>query len=307
MRAIVCTKSGPPEVLQLQEVEKPAPKEDELLVRIHAATVTIGDSIVRRLRFPLTIVFSLMKMRREIPGLEYAGEIEAAGKDVTRYGTGDKVFGATFRLRAGSYAEYVCVPAGGVLAIKPSNMTYGEAAAVPVGGMTALQILRSGDIQSGQKVLIYGASGSVGTYAVQLAKYYGAEVTGVCSTTNLEMVKSLGADKVIDYTKEDFTQSGEIYDVIFDTVRKISLSRSKNGLAENGVYLSTQSSTSEKPEDLAFLKELIEEGKLKAVIDRRYALEHQYEEILALLRTWSSQRFDFGLRQTTVFGKPKAV
>lgn len=287
MKAIVLTRYGSPDGLQLKEVEKPTPRDNEVLIRVYAATVIAGDVVLRRLHPLLYILFQLFGIKRKrIPGHEFAGEVEAVGKGVTRFKKGDEVFGTTTGLSAGAYAEYVCLPeawAKGVLAVKPANMTYEEAAAVPVGGMTALYLLKTANIERGQKVLIYGASGSVGTFSVQLAKYFGAEVTGVCSTANLELVKSLGADKVIDYTQEDFTQNGQTYDVVFDAVRKLSLSQSKSSLKEKGIYLSVKSSTSEKGENLLFIKELIEAGKIKPVIDRRYALEqtaeaHRYVE-----------------------------
>jgi NADPH:quinone reductase-like Zn-dependent oxidoreductase len=257
------------------------PGENEVLVKVHAATVVVGDVILRKLHPLFFLPLQLFGMKRKrIPGHEFAGEIEAVGKEVKRFKVGDRVFGTTTGLSVGSNAEYVCLPEkwqAGVLATMPTNMTYEEAAAAPVGGMTALYFLRKAKIQSGQKVLIYGASGSVGTFAVQIAKHYGADVTGVCSSANVELVKSLGADQVIDYAKEDFTKSGRIYDVIFDAVRKTSLSRSKGALKEKGVYFSVRSSTSETVENLLFLKELIEARKIRPVIDRCYPLEQTAE------------------------------
>ena len=315
MKAIVYEKYGSPDVLQLKDLEKPSPKEDEVRIKIHATSVTTGDVNARGFTFvppgfgPLPrLMFGLREPKINILGSDLAGEIEAVGKDVSLFKEGDQVFGIDGN-GLSTYAEYVCRPEEGALALKPANMTYEEAAAIPFGACTALFFLRDkANIQSGQKVLINGASGGVGTYAVQLAKYFGAEVTGVCSTTNLEFVKSLGADKVIDYTVADFRKSGETYDIIFDmVVGKTSFSGCKNSLKRNGFYLAVAGGlkelfqmlwtsaignkkvifggglASERKDYLLFFKELIEAGKLIAVIDRHYPLEqtaeaHRYVE-----------------------------
>jgi len=320
MKAIVCTEFGPPDVLHLEEVEKPVPKDNEVLISVYATSVNYGDLVARNFKnvtpgqfnMPFLfwllsrIFFGLTKPKIKILGSEFAGEIEAAGKDVTLFKKGDPVLGYLGQ-NMGAYAEYLCMPENGVLAIKPTNMTYEEAAAVPMGAIMALHLLREkGNIQPGQKVLVNGASGGIGSAAVQIAKSFGADVTGVCGTPRLEFVKSLGADKVIDYTQEDFTQSGETYDLIFDVLGKGSFSRAKSALTPNGRYLfasfkmkqlfqmlwASITASSKKvicalapgsTEDLIAVKALIEAGKIKTIIDKSFPMEqaaeaHRYVE-----------------------------
>lgn len=301
VKAMVMTGYGSPDVLQLREVERPVPKDDEVLIRIHATTVTAGDCEIRRFDIPLLfwlplrIKLGIIRPRRNtILGQELAGEVEAVGREVSSFKEGDRVFGAT-GFHFGTYAEHICLPEKAAVAIKPANMNYEEAAAVPVGGTNALFFLRKANIHEGQRVMVYGASGSIGTFAVQIAKHYGAEVTGVCSSANLDMVLSIGADEVIDYTEEDPLGRGEEYDVIFDAVGKSSFSGCVRSLTENGTYLLSNptvpdmvrgrwtsmttgkrvisSMASEGAEDLEFLRKLIEEGKLRTVVDRCYPLE----------------------------------
>ncbi len=287
MKAIVASKYGGPEVLQLKEVQKPTPKANEILIKVHATTVTAGDFRMRSFTvppmfwIPARIALGLTKPKQPIYGMELAGEVESVGKDVSMFKVGDQVFASTLTENFGGYAEYKCLPEKAMVAIKPANISFEEAAALPIGATTALRLLRKGNTLTsvhGQKVLIYGASGSVGTYAVQLAKYFGAEVTGVCSTANLDMVKSLGADHVIDYTKEDFSSSKAQYDVIFDTLAKFQKSQYSKVLAPNGNFVTmAKLDTKESMENLVFIKELIEAGEIKAFIDRCYPLEEMVE------------------------------
>lgn len=299
MQAIVCTKFGPPEVLQLSEVEKPTPNDNEILVKIHATTVTSGDCRMRSFNVPPLfwlpghLALGFRKPKKPILGATLAGEVAATGQAVTRYKAGDQVYGLTGHDFFGAYAEYVTVQEEGNIAPKPTNLSFEEAAAVPFGGITALNFLQAGSIQRGQHVLINGASGAVGVYAVQLAHHFGATVTGVCSTANLALVKSLGADHVIDYTQEDFTQNGQTYDIIFDTVGTTTFAQSHNSLKEKGVYLHAVMVAAEikaswfalttgkkvvggtptvHPDPLGFLTECLEAGAIKPIIDRRYPM-----------------------------------
>jgi NADPH:quinone reductase-like Zn-dependent oxidoreductase len=316
MKAIIWTKYGPPEVLQLAEIEKPTPEDNQVVIKVHATTVTAGDCEMRSLKFPPYLSLPmrlyagpLKPSRIQIIGQELSGEVEAVGKDVTRFKVGDQVFAST-GFGAGTYAEYVCLPEepgemDGVLALKPANLSYQEAAAVPIGGMEALHFLRQAKIERGEKVLVNGAGGSIGTFGLQLARTYGAEVTAVDRGDKLDMLRAIGAEHVIDYTREDFTQSGQTYDVIFDVVGKSPFSGSLKSLNENGRYLIANptltkmmrgawasrggskkviiGAASYKTDDLIQLKELIEAGALKVIIDRSYPLEqiveaHRYVE-----------------------------
>jgi NADPH:quinone reductase-like Zn-dependent oxidoreductase len=310
MRAITWPKYGPPDVLELEEVEKPVPGDKQVLIKIFAATVFAGDCEMRRFDFPISfwlplrLMFGLIKPRIKIMGQELAGEIEATGIEVTEFRKGDPVFAPT-DMKFGAYAEYICLASTHPIAIKPVNMTHEEAATLPTGGLNALHFIRKGKVRSGQKVLINGAAGSIGTFAVQIARTFGAEVTAVDSTKKLDMLLSIGADHVIDYTQEDFTQNGLLYDVIIDVVGKSPFARSVRSLKPEGRYVLGNPRLSGmvrglwtsilgskkviialaayKTEDLEFLKELVETGKIKSVIDRRYPLEqiveaHRYVE-----------------------------
>jgi NADPH:quinone reductase-like Zn-dependent oxidoreductase len=295
MKAAVCTNYGKPEVLQLKEIEKPTPKENQISLKIHSSSVTSGDARIRRADpYMIRLIFGFKRPRKSVLGVVVAGEVESVGSKVSKFKVGDKVFGTT-GMSFGAHAQYQCISEAGTLAIIPENMSYDEAAAIPFGGTAAIHFLRKGNISIGQKVLIYGASGAIGTMAIQLAKESGAEVTAVCSGGNAELVCSLGADKVVDYTKEDFTENGVKYDVIFDTIGKSSFSAAKKSLKKKGVMLLASASMGlmlrgaitsifgskkvisgvikETAEDMRFFKKLFEAGKLKAVVDKVYSLE----------------------------------
>lgn len=284
MKAAIYKQYGAPEVLQLAEVPKPLPKDNEILVKVRATTATRGDSRMRSFTVPrgqwllARLYLGITGPKRRILGMELAGDVEAAGKAVSRFKPGDPVFGSTFAANFGGYAAYKCLPENGVVTVKPANLTYEEAAALPGGGMTALRALRHGKVQKGQRVLIYGASGAVGTYAVQLARHYGAEVTGVCSARNLELVRSLGAAAVVDYTQEDFTQRGETYDLVIDAVDMLLHGQAQRVLRPSGLYVNVHDVPgSESLDDLVLLKELAEAGIIKPVIDKCYPLEQIVE------------------------------
>jgi NADPH:quinone reductase-like Zn-dependent oxidoreductase len=284
MKAVIYEKYGSPDVLKLKNINKPFPKENEVLVKIYAATVSAGDWRMRKADPFLSRLFNgLFKPKRvNILGFELAGVIEDVGKKVQSFKKNDPVF-ASCGLRFGAYAEYTCLPENDLIAIKPSNMTFEEAATVPVGGLTALRFLKQSGIKKGDRVMVYGASGSVGSFAVQIAKAFGAEVTGVCGTTNVSLVRQLGADEIIDYTNEDFTKTQARFDIIFDAVGKTAKSKCKHLLKPGGKYVSVTGTPKSNPGDLLVLKELIESEKLITVIDRRYSLEqireaHTYVE-----------------------------
>ena len=288
MKAVICPKSGPPEILQVAEIQRPVPKDGEILVKVRDATVTRGDVHLRRMPRPvLALVGALFGFKAmKIPGVEYAGEVEEIGGGVTSFKKADAVSGTTTGLGCGANAEYVCVPEKpkhGVIIRKPKGITFEQAAASIVGAMTALQFLNRAEIGSGDRILIYGASGSVGSYAVQLAKHLGAEVTGVCSTSNLDLVRSIGADRILDYTKVDFTRDGQRYDIIFDAVGKLSKSRCRGSLTAGGRYVTVRTPTREKAAELEHVQKLVAAGEVKVLIDRVYPLEqivdaHRYVE-----------------------------
>ncbi|HYG01876.1 MAG TPA: NAD(P)-dependent alcohol dehydrogenase [Chryseosolibacter sp.] len=284
MRAVVYERYGTPDVLELKTIDKPVPKENEVLIKIHATTVTAGDWRMRKADPFLVRLFNgLLKPKKvKILGFELAGIVEDAGKNVKSFKTADHVF-ASCGFKFGAYAEYTCLPENHLIALKPSNMTFEEAATVPIGGLTALRFLKQSHIKEGDKVLIYGASGSVGTFAVQIAKSYNAKVTAVCSTVNVSLMQQLGADEIIDYTKSDYTQSETRFDIVFDAVGKASASACKNLLQPGGRFVTVTRTPKESPDDLIVLKKLIEAGRLITVIDRRYTLEqireaHAYVE-----------------------------